>query len=120
MRARLLAITLALVAVAASAACSPASPPDENPSVRGTITSISRSGDSGSMLVESAGPPVFDVDRAQMRVDGDTSLLREAEDGYEPIAFSEFAEGDAVDIWFEGPVAESYPVQAYARAIVLR
>lgn len=106
--------------MAVTASCAAAEPPAGDPSIRGEITALTASDNGGTMLVESTGAPVFEVDKAQTRVDDETTFLRETGSGYEAIGFEDLAEGDEVDVWFEGPVAESYPVQAYGGTVVVR
>lgn len=117
---RFLTACFGLVVAAAVAGCVAAAPPDGDPSIRGAITSITPAGDGGAILVESAGKPLFDYDKASVRIDRKTTLLRQTVSGpYETIVFEDLAEGQRVDVWFEGAVAESYPVQARAGTLVV-
>jgi hypothetical protein len=74
----------------------------------------------GTVLVE-AEPGVHGGDKYSLAVvDGTTQLLRyTASGGYERITFADLAKGQAVDVWIDGPVAESYPAQATAATIVV-
>lgn len=113
-----LAVALAALAVVG---CAPEPrPPSGDPSIRGEITSLDPTDEGASMLVESSGEPVFEVDKAQVTLDEASVLLRVTKDGYESANISDLDEGDVVDVWFEGPVAESYPVQAYGGTVVVR
>jgi len=95
-------------------------PPDTDPSIRGTITTLTTTEDRASALVESAGEPLYDYDKASVGITSDTKLLRETGEGtYETIALADLAIGQEVDVWFEGAVAESYPVQATAGTLVV-
>ena len=38
----------------------------------------------------------------------------------EPLSFADLADGMSVAAWADGPIAESYPAQAMASAIVVR
>jgi len=59
-------------------------------------------------------------DAAQVAVTGDTEVLARAADGSVSAAEAEdIAVGTVVEAWFEGPVAESYPVQATAGTVVI-
>jgi hypothetical protein len=55
----------------------------------------------------------------QARVDDATRVLRRRDDAYEEVALGAVRAGDRVDLWVDGPVAESFPVQAHAEAVVL-
>ena len=116
------ALALALVAglVLAVAACSP-SPPDEDPGIRGTITTITPAAGGGSILVETPqGEPTFDYDKAMVRITDETDILRQSDSTYEEAAFEDLAQGQLVDVWFTGAVAESYPVQGTAKTVLIR
>jgi len=92
-------------------------PPNEAPGISGTITSIERSADGTIvLLVESvpggpaqmSGQPVGD--KASVRVGTDTPVVNL--DGSD--ARPGLKEGMTAEVWFEGAVAESYPVQGTA------
>jgi hypothetical protein len=53
------------------------------------------------------------------RVDDATTVLRRRADAYEPASFADVHVGDRVEVWFEGAVGESSPVQGRAAAVVL-
>jgi hypothetical protein len=113
-----LAAGLALFIVATG--CTPRVP-DEDPSIRGTIVSVLPAEELGSIAVEAPEPPVFEYDRASIAITDKTTLLRETGDGdIEKISFGEFRLEQRVDVWFTGPVAESYPVQATAGTVLVR
>jgi len=116
---------LACVAIALIlplAACSPALP-DRDPDIRGTVTSLERQSDGdifGRILVEGPIAPGTGYGAASVSVTGDTTVLREVPDASpEPLAFEDLEEGMPVEVWFEGPVAESYPVQATAGTVLV-
>lgn len=92
--------------------------------IRGIITNISlREGSktSGSMRVECAGKMDADtnVDKAMIRINEKTKLERLVGGEAKPAALSDFKEGDRVEAGFDGPVAESYPVQANGGWVLL-
>lgn len=90
--------------------------------IQGTITDIAYVDNAlmdGSLLVEleefnatsdkfyisvPAGTPIYSVNNNELK----------------QIAFGDFQNGQIVEIWFDGPVAESYPAQAKAKQILLR
>jgi hypothetical protein len=53
------------------------------------------------------------------RVDDGTTVLRRRADAYEPASFADVQVGARVEVWFEGAVGESSPVQGRAAAVVL-
>lgn len=73
----------------------------------------------GRILVE-AVPGEQAGDKISLRIDPDTPLLRDTETGAVTIDFDDLAEGDDVDVWVSGPVAESYPLQGTADVVVVR
>ena len=59
-------------------------------------------------------------EKAAVTVTTDTRILRQTKGALESAAFDDLATGQEVAVWFSGPVAESYPVQATAATIVFR
>jgi hypothetical protein len=72
----------------------------------------------GTVLVE-AQPGVWEGDKISLRVDAAT-VLRGDGPGEDPLSFGDLAEGDSVSVWVSGPVADSYPQQGRADAIVVQ
>ena len=82
--------------------------------------------------VDSAGP-VSDVTATSVRldeatgvvgplagrVDEDTVVLRREGEDYDVARIDDVRVGDRVEVWVDGPVAESSPVQAHAAVVVL-
>jgi len=57
---------------------------------------------------------------ARVTVPSDVAILVEdGAGGWKLGSFDDLTEGTAVQVWFDGPVAESYPVQATAGSIVI-
>ncbi|PKQ19619.1 MAG: hypothetical protein CVT66_09235 [Actinobacteria bacterium HGW-Actinobacteria-6] len=114
-----MALTAALIALLTLAACSPA-PPKEAASISGVITTVTPGyGTLGSILVEGPAGSTSAYDKASVSITASTTLLRKTTDGYEGTSFADLDVGMSVDVWFTGPVAESYPVQATASALVV-
>jgi beta-N-acetylhexosaminidase len=118
------AAALAVFAVLALGACGDDDGEDlpENPDIRGTITSVTEDGGDvlGTVLIEGVIEDDTSYDKASVRVEDDTEIFQEAEDGsLAEVTFAELHVGLQVEAWFTGPVAESYPVQAKAAKIVI-
>ena len=117
-------VAAACLALTGCAAGAP-SAPDTEPDIRGVVTDVSSAGgSSASLRVVWTEDAVIGAqtgyDAAQVAVNDDTELLSRAADGSVADAeIEEIAVGTVVEAWFEGPVAESYPVQAMAGTIVI-
>jgi beta-N-acetylhexosaminidase len=108
-----------MVALAFAAAGCGSRVPSDPPAITGTIASVSPSdgGGAGSILVEGSGSI---GDKASLRLSGTTPVLHRATDGSVTAAtFADLKVGLRVEAWVDGPVAESYPVQATASVIAI-
>ena len=116
-----LAVGLALALLGACTNDGDAAPDPNDPNIRGVITSITDgSGDViGSVRIEGAIAQDTTYDKAVVRVEVDTLLLREAGSALMEVTFADLTVGQTVAAWFTGPVAESYPVQVKASQIVI-
>ncbi len=86
--------------------------PAKAPSICGVITALSPD----ELLVEEDPQAESGSAKAMMRVQKSTRVLHR--DG-STAHYSALAVGQTVSAWFEGPVAESYPVQTAAGVIVI-
>ncbi|HEX3157746.1 MAG TPA: DUF3221 domain-containing protein [Gemmatimonadaceae bacterium] len=86
--------------------------PPMQPSIAGTITSV----DGERVRVEERPSEPSGGKKALVRLTERTQLLRR--DG-SAATVADLVLGTRVSVWFVGPVMESYPVQATARAVVL-
>jgi hypothetical protein len=95
---------------------SPSAPPSAPADITGVIRDLTPGGDAGSVTLLVVADPgaTGSVDRASVRVTKSTVVW--TADGVRGAA-SALAKGGRVAVWFSGPVAESYPVQATAGAI---
>ncbi len=115
-------VRLALLAVATLlTSCNPLSSlpgvtqsgiPDEAPSICGLITALS----ANSVLVEEDPRAESGSAKAMMRVQKSTRVLHR---NGSAARYTALAVGQTISGWFDGPVAESYPVQTAAGVIVL-
>jgi hypothetical protein len=115
----LLAIVVLGVVLATSSGCTP-SLPSGPPGITGTVTSIvPGDGRPASLLVEGPRPqPQGAVsDKAHVSIPPATQFFG-AQGGRATLAqVGAIAKGTKVRVWFEGAVAESYPVQGSAKAV---
>ena len=90
--------------------------PQEAPSIRGTLTAIESGtqGQGGLLTIEEDPNATAGSAKARVRLTGATNLIRA---NGQRLGFTEFKVGQRLEAWFEGPVAESYPVQATAKAV---
>ena len=115
------------VACALLAACTPAvipeESPEESPDIAGTVTRVDPAGGEGerlgTVLIEEVPGEPSGSAKASVSVRRDTGLFRRAAGEVRRIDLAGVRVGDRAEAWFTGPVAESYPVQATARAIVV-
>jgi hypothetical protein len=98
-------------------------PPDSVVSNDGNSSSDScaNSGGAGptSFVLQDGKDPKGGALAANVRVPSDAKILRKTGDSYEQVGVDQLTDGATVQVWFEGPVAESYPVQATAGTIVI-
>ena len=98
---------------------SPAAPPLSPADITGSVKdlSVGTGGDALPVLLVVAAPgSTSSVDRASVRVTKDTVVW--TAEGVRGDA-ADLAEGEQVGVWFSGPVAESYPVQASAGVVMV-
>lgn len=83
---------------------------NEPPSIQGTITQKS----SDRILIEEEPLDSSGSAKASVQFTPSTRILRP---GGEPAAPEDVRKGQRVSAWFDGPVRQSYPVQATAKAV---
>ena len=86
--------------------------PPMQPSISGVVTHV----EGDRVRVEERPAEASGSDKAAVRLTERTQLLHR--DG-SPATRADLVIGTRVSVWFMGPVLESYPVQATARAVVL-
>ncbi len=90
--------------------------PNTAPSIEGRVTAVSQSGEQiGTIRVEERPEETAGSAKASARITQSTDLWR----GSTRADFRALAVGQWVRVWFTGPVAESYPVQATASTVVI-
>lgn len=112
--------------ILAGSVCGPAFAEGVKVDIRGNISSVQKAnpnnqGVFGTVLIEGKIEKDTGFDKASVRITRSTKLL-ERKDGREvAIKFEDLKVGQRVEAAFDGPVAESYPVQTNAgRIVVLR
>ena len=94
--------------------------PSGPPSIRGTITSVSRLVRQGVIMAEERPQDRAGSDKASVTVNAATRIYRGRVGASTKGSFSDLRNGQRVDVWFAGPVLTSYPVQATASVIVIQ
>jgi hypothetical protein len=95
------------------------------PDIIGTVTTLSvaagswNAGILGTLLIEGRIQSGTSVDKAMVTVTDKTLVYLEDAHGRHLVDFSYLGVGQTVAVTITGPVAESYPVQATASAIVI-
>jgi acyl-coenzyme A thioesterase PaaI-like protein len=85
----------------------------------GIITSVSGRSDGVSVLVESDPSTPTSGSKASVAVTSSTRITRRAPGGDVTATARDLTPGVQVEVWFDGPVATSYPVQGKALAVVI-
>jgi len=85
--------------------------------IRGVVTDIVQGKDGITMLVEGKLEQDTSFDKASVTVNMKSIVLRDNTPITGLFAFSEIKKGDTVEVTFNGPVAESYPVQGVATTV---
>jgi hypothetical protein len=112
-------IATAIAAVLATAGCTPSLPPNP-PGITGAITSIvAGDGRPASFVLEGSQPRSQGAvaDKAMVNIPTSTQFF-DAKGGRAALTqIGAIKQGSRVRVWFEGAVAESYPVQGSAKAV---
>ncbi len=90
------------------------------PDFAGFITEIepgANEGILGGILVESHADKV--VDKYFVTIRGNTRIFEKQGEGHRPVSFHSLQVGDPVQLWFTGPILESFPAQATAQQVVI-
>jgi hypothetical protein len=121
---RLSRLLPALVVLAASAVA--VADEKEKVSIRGTPASVSpadeeakKGGVLGTILMEGRKDKDTDYDKAMVKVTRGTKIFQQVGRELKPASFDDLKPGVKLEIQFQGPVNESFPVQATAGKIVI-
>jgi uncharacterized protein DUF3221 len=110
--------TALAVAVLVSSACGGGAA-DRAPDIAGIVTSVSGRTDGVTVLVESDPSTPTGGDKASVAVTSATRVTRRSQGGDIAATSRDLVPGVRVEVWFDGPVATSYPLQGRAKAIVI-
>jgi hypothetical protein len=89
--------------------------PSGPPSIRGTVTSVGQR----VILVEERPQDQAGSNKASITVNAATRIYRGRVGPSTKGSFTDLQNGQIVEVWFNGPVLTSYPVQATASVIVI-
>ena len=124
-RSRLLPALLALV-VAVPTLADDKDRDEEKVSIRGMPASVSpadedgkKAGVLGTVLMEGRKDKDTKYDKAMVKVTKATKIFQQVGRELKPASFDDIKPGVKMEIQFQGPVAESFPVQATAGKIVI-
>ncbi len=105
-----------LLSVVVAAACVPAAPPSRAADITGKITRVTDTSGGILLLVEAA--ETSGGAKAAVRVDGSTRIFGGGtSDAQRNATSGDLVTGMEISVWFDGPAAMSYPVQAKAATI---
>jgi acyl-coenzyme A thioesterase PaaI-like protein len=113
MRPMLLALTLLVTSSCGGGAANRVA------DIAGIVTSVSGRTDGVTVLVESDPSTPTAGQKASVAVTSATRITRRAPGGDVAATARELTPGVQVEVWFDGPVAMSYPIQAKALAVVI-
>ncbi|MNP45997.1 hypothetical protein D3C76_1399650 [compost metagenome] len=108
-------IIIALVAIGFIKYYSDSKKEDLNINLRGIVKNITLTSKGANIFVEGSIESDTQYDKASLTINSDTEIIRNSSNTKSNI--SDIKQGDKVEVYFIGPVAESYPVQAVAGII---
>jgi len=115
----LLGLLIGLMVVAAGCASAPKALQTES-DFTGFITEIhpiGKGGTLGQILVESHADKL--VDKYMVTIKDETLILKQDGENRRQVTFGALETKQQVQIWFSGPILESFPAQATAQQIVI-
>ena len=89
------------------------------PDIRGKIISVSGSANAGSIFIDGTALEISTIDKASVRIDAKTEILRQQDNKLVRARFSDLRVGQMAEATFTGPVLQSYPVQGTGRQVVI-
>jgi hypothetical protein len=110
--------TLLALALLVASACGGGAA-DRAADIAGTVTSVSGRTDGVTILVESDPSTPTSGSKASVAVTSSTRVTRRAQGGDVTATLRDLVPGTMVEVWFDGPAAMSYPIQAKAQTVVI-
>ena len=111
-------MALALLALVVASACGGGAA-NRVADIAGIVTNVSGRTDGVTVLVESDPSTPSSGAKAAVAVTSGTRITRRAQGGDVAATARELTPGVQVEVWFDGPAAMSYPIQAKALAVVI-
>ena len=111
-------MVLALLALLVASACGGGAA-NRVADIAGIVTNVSGRTDGVTVLVESDPSTPTSGAKAAVAVTSGTRVTRRAQGGDIAATARELTPGVQVEVWFDGPAAMSYPIQAKALAVVI-
>jgi beta-N-acetylhexosaminidase len=116
-------LLLAAAALFSAFSCQAGPPELEQPHIRGTVKGLSDSTGNphiaGFLLIEGVPEQDTKYDRALVTITGSTRIYQQSGERLLKAKYHQIRYGSVIEVWFTGPVAESYPVQAEAGFVVI-
>ena len=114
-----MARVLALIILLATA-CGPGGPPSHAADITGLITKVTDVSGGLQLLVEEVPSDTAGSAKAAVRTDGSTTWFTQMSGlPVEQGGLARAKVGARVSVWFDGPVAMSYPVQGKAATVLV-
>ena len=114
-----LVLSLGVVAISPTLMAGSSTPPKEPPDIVGTITRIDNSSGYMRVLVEEDPLATAGSDKLWMTLDKSTQVFVADHSGTHNATAEVLKVGELVKAWSTGPIAESYPGQTGAKAIIV-
>jgi hypothetical protein len=112
MRTALLALVVVVLACGGGAV-------NRSADIAGIVTNVSGRADGVTVLVESDPSTPTAGAKASVAVTSGTRVTRRATGGELSATPRDLVPGTQVEVWFDGPAAMSYPIQAKALAVLI-
>lgn len=112
-------VALLVALLVGAAACGGSGPPARPADLTGEITRVSGAPGRMVVLVEEHPGQASGDRKAAVTLESTTRILRSSGGAPAPAGEAELRVGVRVSVWFGGPVAQSYPVQGRAEAVLI-
>lgn len=116
-------LLLVTAALFTALSCQAGPPELEQPDIRGTVEGLSDSWSNsdiaGFILIEGVLEEDTKYGRALVTVTGNTRIYQQNGERLIKARYKKIAYGSVIEVWFNGPVAESDPVQGEAEFVVI-